>query len=339
MKVAVFSTKPYDRRFLEQANAAPGHEISFFEPRLTRETVSLAAGFEAVCCFVNDDLDAGVLLSLQRHGTRLIVLRSAGYNNVDLAAAGDLGLTVARVPAYSPHAVAEHTLALMLALDRKLHRAYNRVREGNFSLEGLLGRELHTRTVGIVGTGKIGAVVARILSGFGARLLAYDPHVSPEVIAAGGVYVDLDRLLVESDFVTLHCPLLPQTFHIINHGTLARMKDGVQLINTSRGALIDTPAVIAALKSGKLGGLGIDVYEEEETIFFEDLSGKVLYDDVFARLLTFPNVIVTGHQAFFTEPALAAIAATTIDNITKFSAQQRPEYEVVLAPEAPRPLP
>jgi len=318
MNIAVFSTKPYDRMFLEAANAAHGHELIYFEPRLTRETSALAAGFPAVCVFVNDQLDATVLAALARQETRLIALRCAGFNNVELAAAREVGLTVVRVPAYSPHAVAEHTLGLVLALNRKIHRAYARVREGNFALDGLLGFDLYGQTVGIVGTGQIGAVVARIMGGFGCRILAHDPFPNPACEALGARYVALPELFADSDMITLHCPLTPQTRHLIDARALQQMKPGVMLINTSRGALIDTPSVTEALKSGKIGYLGLDVYEEEADLFFEDLSNIVLQDDVFARLLTFPNVIITGHQAFFTRNALERIAETTLANITTF---------------------
>lgn len=318
MRVAVFSTKPYDQQFLLAANAAHGHELVFFEPRLTPETSPLAAGFPAVCAFVNDQLNAPVLRALARHGTKLIALRSAGFNHVDLPAARELGLTVVRVPAYSPYAVAEHTVGLMLALNRKIHRAYARVREGNFSLDGLLGFDLHGKTVGIVGTGKIGAVVARILAGFGCNLLAYDLVPNPECEALGTRYVPLPALFAQSDIITLHCPLTPETYHLVNAPALHQMKSGVMLVNTGRGALIDTRAIIYALKSGKLGSLGLDVYEEEAGLFFEDLSAQVIQDDVFARLLTFPNVLITGHQGFFTREALANIGETTLANITEF---------------------
>jgi D-lactate dehydrogenase len=318
MRVAVFSTKAYDQEFLRDANRRHGHEITFFEPRLTPETAPLASGYPAVCAFVNDNLGRTVIDALAEGGTRLIALRSAGFNHVDLAAAAEREITVARVPAYSPYSVAEHAVALMLGLNRKLHRAYARVREGNFSLEGLLGFDVHGRTVGIVGTGKIGLAFARILSGFGCRLLAHDPYPNEECSALGVEYVALAELLEQSDIVALHAPLTPQTYHLIDAEALARMKDGVMLINTSRGALIDTPAVIAALKSGRLGALALDVYEEEEGLFFEDFSGQVIEDDVFARLLTFPNVIITGHQGFFTVEALRNIAETTMSNVTAF---------------------
>ncbi len=320
MRVAVFSTKPYDRQFLEASNAAAGfpHEFAFLEARLSVETAPLAAGSGAVCVFVNDCLDRLVLERLAVLGIKLVVLRSAGFNNVDLLAADALKLPVARVPAYSPQAIAEHTLALILSLDRKIHKAYARVREGNFSLEGLLGFDLNGRTVGIVGTGKIGAVVARILNGFGCHILACDPTANAEIVAMGGIYVGLDALLAASDIITLHCPLLPETRHIIDSRAVARMKRGVMLINTSRGGVIDTQAMIDGLKTGAIGYLGLDVYEEEDGLFFENLSQDVIQDDVFARLLTFPNVLVTGHQGFFTGEALTAIAAATIENLSSF---------------------
>jgi D-lactate dehydrogenase len=319
MKVVVFSTKPYDRQFFEAANATQAHELVFVELRLTVETSVLAAGFPVVCAFVNDQLDAPVLQTLARQGTRLIALRCAGFNHVDLVAARDLGLTVAHVPAYSPYAVAEHTLALILALNRKLHRAYARVREGNFSLDGLLGFDLHGRTVGIIGTGKIGTVVARILRGFGCEILAHDITPNTECEALGVRYMPLLEVLAHAAIVTLHCPLTPQTAHLINGQTLRQTKRGVMLINTSRGGLIDTRAVIAALKSGHMGALGLDVYEEEAGLFFENLSNQVIPDDVFSRLLTFPNVIVTSHQGFFTREAMENIAVTTLTNISDFA--------------------
>ena len=267
---------------------------------------------------MNDHLDAGVIETLARSGTRLIALRCAGYNNVDLAAARAHDIAVTRVPAYSPYAVAEHTVGLILALNRNLHRAYNRVREGNFALDGLLGFDLRGRTAGVIGTGRIGTVVAEILSGFRCRVLAFDPVPNEKCRQFGVHYVNFDELLVSSDIVTLHCPLTAENRYMIDAAAMARMKSGVMLINTSRGALLDTLAVIEALKSGQIGYLGLDVYEEEEQIFFEDRSGLIISDDVFSRLLTFPNVIITGHQAFLTRDALENIAATTIDNITKF---------------------
>jgi D-lactate dehydrogenase len=329
MKVAVFSTKSYDRRFLDAANRDHGHDLTFYEPRLTLETWPLAAEFPVICVFVNDRLDASVLAHLARDGTRLIALRCAGFNNVDLAAARTLGVAVARVPAYSPHAVAEHTAGLILALNRQIPRAYNRVRDGNFALDGLLGFDLHGQTVGIVGTGKIGALVAKIMRGFGCHLLGYDPVRNPACEALGVRYVALAELLAGSDIVSLHCPLTPDTHHLIDEQTVGQLKPGAMLINTSRGALIDTQAVVRALKNGKLAYLGLDVYEEEADLFFEDLSNRVIQDDVFARLLTFPNVIITGHQAFFTSEALTSIAATTLQNITDFErGRLAPENEV-----------
>jgi len=318
MKVAVFSTKTYDRRFLEAANTDYRHELVFFEPSLNVETIILASSFPAVCVFVNDQLDEKVLKALQEQGTRLIALRCAGFNNVDLTAATQLGITVVRVPAYSPYAVAEHTIGLILTLNRQIHRAYNRVREGNFALEGLLGFDLHDRTVGIIGTGKIGMIVTQILKGFGCQLLAYDLYPNPDFETLGAKYVELPELLGTSDIISLHCPITPQTYHLIDRQALEQMKQGVMLINTSRGALIDTKAVIDALKSKKIGYLGLDVYEQESDLFFEDLSNEVIQDDLFERLLTFPNVIITGHQAFFTENALHNIAQITLSNITDF---------------------
>lgn len=318
MRIAVFSTKPYDRRALEEANREHGHELAFFEARLTPESVALARGFEAVCPFVNDQLSADVIATLAEDGLRLLTLRSAGFNHVDLQAAEEHEVAVARVPAYSPHAVAEHAMALVLTLDRKIHRAHARVREGNFSLEGLLGTDLHGKTVGVVGTGRIGTVFCRIVSGFGCRILAHDPYPSDDVRNLGARYVGLDELLEESDVIALHLPLTPETHHLVDSRAVVRMKQGVMLVNTSRGGLVDTPAVIEGLKSGKIGALGLDVYEEEADLFFEDLSGTVIQDDVFARLLTFPNVIITGHQGFFTREALANIAETTLENATAF---------------------
>lgn len=323
MKVAVFSTKSYDRTFLETANVGGQHDLVFFEPRLNLETSVLAAGFPAVCAFVNDSLDAKTLLRIAQKGVRLLALRSAGFNHVDLAAARDLDLTLLRVPAYSPYSVAEHAVALILSLNRKIHRAYNRVREGNFALDGLLGFDLHCKTVGIVGTGKIGAITAKILHGFGCRLLGYDFFQNVDCLALGMEYVALPELFAASDIVSLHCPLMPETYHLIGAEAIGQMKPGMMLINTSRGQLIDTKAVTKALKSGKIGYLGLDVYEQETDLFFEDLSNYVIQDDVFQRLLTFPNVLITGHQAFFTEEALKNIAETTIANITDFE-QGRP---------------
>lgn len=328
MKVAVFSTKSYDQRFLDAANAGNRHRLVYLEPRLTARTTALAQDAEAVCLFVNDKGEREVLEDLAGRGVRLIVLRCSGFNQVDLRAARDLGITVARVPAYSPHAVAEHTLALILTLNRNIHRAYNRVREGNFALNGLMGFDLHGKTAGIVGTGEIGKVVARILSGFGCTVLAHDPVPNSECEALGVRYVDRQTLFAHSDLVTLHCPLTPETHHLVDERCLARVKRGMMLINTSRGAVIDTLAVIRGLKDGTIGSLALDVYEEEADLFFEDLSDRVIADDVFARLLTFPNVVITGHQAFLTREALGNIAETTIANITGFEDSGRARHEI-----------
>lgn len=330
VKIAVFSSKPYDREFLDGANFAAnaGHELSYLEVKLDLQSAALAAGHKAVCAFVNDQLDRNVLEKLAAQGTQLVALRSAGFNHVDLGAARDLGVAVARVPAYSPEAVAEHTVALILSLNRKIHKAYARVREGNFALEGLLGFDLSGRSVGIIGTGKIGLCLARIMGGFGCRLLAFDPQPNPELVELGGRYVELPELLASSDIISLHCPLNPATHHLIDRTTIGQMKPGVMVINTSRGAVADTKALIAGLKSSKIGYLGLDVYEEESDLFFENLSDQTIHDDVFARLLTFPNVLITGHQAFFTREAMSAIAQTTIGNISSFERTGYPDHPV-----------
>jgi len=350
MKVIVFSTKSYDRRFLTAANDASGsaHELVFLEARLDADTARLVEVGSVVCAFVNDRLDAVALEVLGRTGVRLVALRCAGFNNVDLAAAQRLGISIARVPAYSPHAVAEHAVALILSLNRNIHRAYARVRDGNFALDGLLGFDLLGRTVGVIGTGRIGLELARIMNGFGCRILGNDVARAPEFEALGGTYVPLPELLRQSDIVSLHCPLTPDTKHLIDGDAIAQMKPGVMLINTSRGAVVDTRAVIDGLKGGRVGYLGLDVYEEEGDLFFENLSDQVIRDDVFARLLTFPNVLVTGHQGFFTAEALTAIATTTIENITQFVQTGRPVHAVTTeccvptdgcprAPHTPRP--
>ncbi|MDV3456466.1 2-hydroxyacid dehydrogenase [Sphingomonas sp. HF-S4] len=317
MRVAIFNTKAYDRRFLTQANAGFGHDLHFLEPRLDLATAPLAAGHQAVCVFVNDVLDAGVLGKLAEGGTKLVALRCAGFNNVDIAAAERLGITVVRVPAYSPHAVAEFTIALLLAVDRKVPRAWARVRENNFALDGLIGRNLHGRTAGVIGTGKIGALVARTLRlGFDCEVLASDVVEDPELAAIGVRYVDCATLLAEAEIVTLHCPLTPETRHLIDADVIARARDGLVIVNTSRGALIDTAALIGGLKARKVSAVALDVYEQEADLFFEDLSDEIVSDDLFQRLLTFPNVLVTGHQAFLTEEALEAIARTTLSSIS-----------------------
>ncbi|WP_341676856.1 2-hydroxyacid dehydrogenase [Niveibacterium sp. SC-1] len=315
MKIAVFDTHPYDVRALKEANAGHGHVLEFFEERLHDKTAELARGFDAVCPFVNCRLTESVLLKLKELGVRLVTLRAAGFNGIDIAAAARLGIKVTRVPAYSPEAVAEHNFALILTLVRKTHRAYNRVREQNFSLDGLEGFNLHGRTYGAVGAGRIGQCALRIAKGFGCKLLAYDPYENPKIAAEIGFeYVPLERLLAEADVISLHLPLSEQSHHLINARTLALAKRGVVIANTSRGGLIDTAALIDALKTGQVGGVGLDVYEQEEGVFFNDLSDRPLQDDTLARLMTFPNVLITSHQGFLTREALAAIAQTTLSN-------------------------
>ena len=335
MQVTVFSTQPDERPYLEAAGRAHHTKhpqsplaLTFLETHLNARTAALAQGSQGICAFVNDTLDRETLEQLCAQGVKTIALRSAGFNHVDLQAAQELGLVVTRVPAYSPHAVAEHTVALILSLNRQIHRAYNRVREGNFALQGLLGFDIHGLTVGLVGTGKIGLCVARILKGFGCRILSYDPQPSEEALQIGCKPVDLPTLWRESDIVTLHCPLTPDTHHLIDADSIAQMKPGVMLVNTSRGGLVDTHAVIQGLKSGHIGYLALDVYEEEGDLFFEDLSGVVIQDDVFSRLLTFPNVLITGHQAFFTRNALQAIAETTLLNLHQFAQGQGCDNQV-----------
>lgn len=320
MRTLIYSSQTYDRESFLAAQVPADIELHFQPARLTLDTVALAEAYEVVCAFINDDLSAPVLEQLAAGGTRLIALRSAGFNHVDLAAARRLGLSVVRVPAYSPHAVAEHAVALILSLNRHLHRACNRTRDGDFSLHGLTGFDLVGKTVGVVGTGQIGATFARIMAGFGCKLLAYDPYPDPQVEALGARYLPLDALLAEAHIISLHCPLNDHTRHLINPASLSRMQRGAMLINTGRGALVNTPALIDALKSGQLGYLGLDVYEEEAQLFFEDRSDLPLQDDVLARLLTFPNVVVTAHQAFLTREALGAIAQTTLDNISGWAA-------------------
>jgi len=319
MIVSFYDTKPYDQKaFLDAAKDADGITWRFHDFRLNADSAATAEGAQAVCVFVNDRVDAACIQVLAEHGVRLIALRCAGFNNVDLTAAKAHGIAVVRVPAYSPHAVAEHTVALLLTLNRQIHRAYNRVRDLNFSLHGLVGFDVHGKTVGIIGTGKIGQVTAEVFRGFGVRLIGYDPFPKPEWAATCGLnYVPLDELLAQSDIVSLHLPLTPQSKYLINEQTVSRMKRGAFLINTSRGKLIDTTAVIDALKTGHLGGVALDVYEEEEGIFFEDHSGRPLQDDELSRLLTFPNVLITSHQAFLTHEALAQIAGTTLDNLQR----------------------
>jgi D-lactate dehydrogenase len=321
--VAVYDTKPYDRHSLARIENAETIDWRFLDFRLSRDTAHAASGAQVVCVFVSDDVGRAVLEKLAGLGVRLVALRCTGFNNVDLSAAKELGLPVTRVPNYSPYAVAEHTVALLLALNRKLHRAFSRVRELNFSLNGLEGFDLHGKTAGIFGTGKIGRIVAEILKGFGMRVLAYDPYPSTDWAAGHGVvYTDCESLARESDVLSLHVPLTPETKHMVRRETIALMKPTAILVNVSRGQLIDTAALIQALKSRRIGGVALDVYEEEEGVFFEDLSGQVLEDDVLARLLTFPNVLITAHQAFLTREALNDIARVTVENIRRLAAGQ-----------------
>jgi len=321
MKCIVFSAKPYDRVFLEPLARSSGHELEFIDTRLNERTCKLADGYPAVCCFVNDPLNAEILDCLHRGGVRLITLRCAGYNQVSIPKAQELGIKITRVPAYSPYAVAEHAVGMTLSLCRHLHRAYQRVRDNNFSLDGLLGFDLHGRDVGIVGTGAIGSVTAKIFAGFGCRVKMFDPKPN-ESCQTFGEYVSLDDLLRNSDIISLHCPLTPATSYMINGPKIAVMRRGHMLINTSRGGLVDTQAIINGLKTGHIGAVGLDVYEEEGDLFFEDLSNRVITDDIFSRLLTFPNVLITAHQAFFTSNALEAIAQTTIDNLNRYQKQE-----------------
>ena len=331
MKIACFSTKPYDEETLTAANT--GHHFTFLKPRLELTTTTLAKGHDGVCAFVNDVLDRQVLTVLRKSGIVLLVLRCAGFNNVDLAAAEELGISVARVPEYSPYAVAEHTLGLILCLNRKIHRAFNRVREQNFALNGLLGFDLRGKTVGVIGTGKIGSQVCRILLGIGCEVLAYDRYRSKSIEKLGVKYLPLETVLNSSDIVTLHCPLTPKTQHLINAASIENMKPGVMIINTSRGGLLNTRDVVRGLKTGQIGYLGLDVYEDEADLFFEDRSGVLLQDETFARLLTFSNVLVTGHQAFFTREALDKIAQVTLQNISEFEESGHlPEGHEVRAP-------
>jgi len=330
MKVAFFSTKPYDQKSFEMTNQDFGHEMVFFEPRLTAKTAALAAGFPALCVFINDDLGETTLRTIASTGTSLIALRCAGFNHVDLKIAQELGITVVRVPAYSPYAVAEHAVGLILMLNRKLYRAYNRVRDDNFALNGLLGFDIYGKTVGVVGTGKIGHCFAQIMQGFGCKLLAYDVYQNPACLEMGVEYVELPDLLAQADIISLHCPLLPATQYMINSESLQLVKPGTMLINTSRGGLVNTRAVIGALKSGQLGYFGTDVYEEEENLFFEDLSGTVIQDDTFQLLQSFPNVVITAHQAFFTEEALGNIAQTTLSSISAVEAGMPCEHQLTI---------
>lgn len=323
MKVAFFDTHGFEKTFFEKANQSSKHSITFLDARLTEETASLAKDFECVCAFVNDKLSRKTILTLSKQGTRLIALRSAGFNHVDLEAAASVGIKVVRVPEYSPYAVAEHAVGLILTLNRKFNRAISRVHEGNFSLNGLVGFDLHGKTVGIIGTGKIGSVMCKIMKGFGCHVLAYDIKENSALLSEVEIrYVSQKEIYKQSDIISLHLPLTPETHHMINQESIDLMKPGVMLINTGRGALIDTKALIKGLKSFKIGYAGLDVYEEEEGIFFEDLSDQILQDDTLARLLTFPHVVLTSHQAFLTNEALKNIAETTMQNISDFEAGQ-----------------
>jgi D-lactate dehydrogenase len=320
MRVAIFSAKNYERTLLDELNAGLRHELVYFDTLLGPGTTSLAAGFPAVSVFVNDVVDAHVLKDLAAGGTKLVATRSTGFNQIDVGAAKTLGVRVVRVTDYSPNSVAEFAVGLLLALNRKIPRAYNRTREGNFALDGLMGFDLVGRTVAVIGTGKIGTVFARIVAGFGCKVLGFDVHHSPEFEKIGGCYAEAEEIQAVADVISLHCPLTPQTYHIVNARTLAHGKSGALLINTSRGGLVDTEAAIEALKCGQLGGMAIDVYEQEAGLFFKDLSSTVITDDVIQRLVSFPNVIVTGHQAFFTREALGTILATTLASISDFAA-------------------
>ncbi len=325
-KIAFFSTKSYDRQFFE--NKSDTHQFEFFETRLKSNTVKLANGFDGVCVFVNDNVDAQILESLSEMKVGLVALRCAGFNNVDLKAAEKLNIRVMRVPAYSPEAVAEHAMALILTMARKIHKAYVRVREGNFSLERLAGYNIHGKTIGVVGTGKIGQAFVRIALGFGAKLIAYDKYPSEEMKSRGVEYMALEEVLGRSDILSLHCPLTPETNHLINKDTLKKMKQGAMLVNTSRGKLIDTAAVIESLKEDHIGSLAIDVYEQEEKLFFRDLSEVIIRDDQIARLMIFPNVLITAHQGFFTKESLEEITRITLKNFDDYKAQQQSENEV-----------
>lgn len=319
MKITFFGTKPYDKESFLKHNSSFHFELTFLEEKLNELTVSLAKGSDAVCVFVNDTVNGDIINRLAELKIGLIALRCAGFNNVDVKVANEKGIKVARVPAYSPHAVAEHALAMIMTLNRKTHKAYNRVREQDFSLNGLLGFDLYKKTVGVVGTGNIGAVFCQIMSGLGCRVIAFDPYKNPDVEKMGIQYVSPEELLHQSDIISLHCPLTEKTRYLINKNTIREMKDGVMLINTSRGGLIDTKAVIGGLKIGKIKALGIDVYEQEENLFFQNLSEEIILDDTIARLVSFPNVLITAHQGFFTQEALDQIAETTLSNARSFS--------------------
>ncbi len=318
MKIAFFSTKTYDRTYFDPQVKNSQHEITYFEDILTVKTATLVKGYDAVCVFVNNKVDKPLLEKISEYGVKVIALRSAGFNHVDLEAAQEHGIKIFRVPAYSPEAVAEHTVALILTLNRKTHKAYNRVRENNFSLDGLAGFNLYGKTVGVIGTGTIGTAFCKIMTGFGSRVIAFDPNKNEEAVELGVEYVEQENLFSRADIVSLHCPLIPPTRHMINKDSIKKMKDGVMIINTSRGGLIDTAAAINGLKQKKIGFLGIDVYEQEDNLFFEDLSDEVIQDDEIARLMAFPNTLITGHQAFLTAEALKEITTITLQNLTDY---------------------
>ncbi len=322
MKLAVYSTKQYDRKYLNSVNKHFGFELEFFDFLLTPKTAKMAEGCQAVCIFVNDDACREVLTELATAGVKTLALRCAGFNNVDLQAAKELGIQVVRVPAYSPEAVAEHAVGMMMSLNRRIHRAYQRTRDANFSLEGLIGFNMHNRTAGIIGTGKIGIATLRILNGFGMKLLAYDPYPGQQALALGAEYVSLDTLYAQSDVISLHCQMTSDNYHLLNKESFDKMKDGVMIINTSRGGLIDSAAAIKALKQQKIGALGMDVYENERDLFFEDKSNDVIQDDIFRRLSSCHNVLFTGHQAFLTEEALTSISNITMQNIAQLNNNQ-----------------
>jgi D-lactate dehydrogenase len=331
MKVAIFSTKLYEPAYFNRFNSGTKHQLTYFDGALTSTTVSQAAGFDAVCVFVNDKVDREAIVQLAKAGTRLIALRCAGFNNVDIAAAAENHITVMRVPAYSPQAVAEHAVAIILTLNRKTHKAYNRVRENNFSADNLMGFNLYGKTVGVIGAGKIGAAFCHIMLGFGCKLVACDIIESDGLKEKGVVYKSIDALLGEADIISLHCPLTAATRHLFNSVAFGKMKTGAMLINTGRGALINSTDAINALKSGRLGYLGIDVYEEEENLFFRDLSATIVQDDILERLMTFSNVLITPHVGFFTKEALDEIAFITIKNFTDFDNCTPSENEIVIA--------
>ncbi|TDG34963.1 2-hydroxyacid dehydrogenase [Pedobacter changchengzhani] len=330
MKIAFFSAKEYDKTFFNLANKQFGFEIQYHETHLGPHIVDLIKDVQAVCVFVNDKLTREVIEALSKKGVKIIALRCAGFNNVDLEAAKEFGITVCRVPSYSPEAVAEHAVAMLLTINRKTHKAYNRVREQNFSLDGLLGYNLNGKTVGVIGTGKIGHAFIKIMLGFGCKVLAYDVFPDDSLISNGVDYVTLEELLRQSDIISLHCPLTKENHYLINNKTLALMQNGVTLINTSRGGLINTEDIISALKSKKLAALCIDVYEQEEHLFFKDLSMEIIDDDKIQRLMSFPNVLLTAHQAFFTQEALTEIAQVTLDSISKLDKNCMEEHSKII---------